>query len=248
MLVPFDNTVQLSGVNSLTFTTSETTAAILLISYELIDLSERYTPFTTIPATEVSTCSGVISSGEVIGSFDNSDYFTYSPIDFGLGANSIKITYAKGTTGGSFEIRKGDHETGEIIGTYSPANTESWGTFATVEIPIKTSYGIDQLTFRGTYSDGGIMNLKSFQLSPVSAGYICLDPTTRTHTASVQAAASAQTGANLVSIRCSAQQNTLSSLTRSANVFIGGTDAANEGTWVLPDGNAMTLPRAQIGG
>ncbi|GFH47586.1 hypothetical protein CTEN210_04061 [Chaetoceros tenuissimus] len=245
MLIPFDNTVQLSGVNSLTFTTSETTAAILLISYELIDLSERYTPYTTLSATEVSTSSGVFASGDIIGSFDNGDYFTYSPIDFGLGTNSIKITYAKETTGGSFEIRKGDYQTGEIIGTYSPARTDNWGTFITVEIPIKTSYGIDQLTFRGTYLNGGIfqgiMNLKSFQLSPVSAGYICLDTTTRKHTASVQAAAAAQTGANLVSIRCSAQQNVVSLLPITTNTWIGGTDAANEGVWVLPDGNAMTF-------
>ena len=86
------------------------------------------------------------------------------------------------------------------------------------------------------------MGLKSFQLSPVSAGYICLDTATRTHTVSVQAATSAQTGANLVSIRCSAQQDAVASLSSSTagGIWIGGTDAANEGTWVLPDGSAMT--------
>ena len=84
------------------------------------------------------------------------------------------------------------------------------------------------------------MNLKSFQLSPVSAGYICLDSTARTQPASVQAATSAQTGADLVSIRCGAQQNAVASLPITSGTWIGGTDAANEGTWVLPDGNAMT--------
>ena len=28
-------------------------------------------------------------------------------------------------------------------------------------------------------------------------------------------------------------------MSRNANVFIGGTDAVNEGTWVLPEGNAV---------
>jgi hypothetical protein len=239
MLIPFDKTIQFSGVSSLTFVTTETTPMMTLISYALIDLSERYTPFNIIIAAEVSTSSGVVLGSSTIGSFDIGDYFTYSPIDFGQGANSIKLTYSTVTSGATFEIRKGDHMTGEIIGTYSPAVTGSVSTYVTVEIPIKTSYGIDQLTFSGPTKDG-IMNLKSFQLSPVTAGYICLDTTARTHTASVQAAASAQTGANLVSIRCSAQQNAVTSLPISTGTWIGGNDSDNEGTWVLPDGSAMT--------
>ena len=92
-----------------------------------------------------------------------------------------------------------------------------------------------------------LLNLESFQLSPVSAGYICLDSTARTQTDSVQAATSAQTGADLVSIRCGAQQNALASFPITSVTWIGGTDAANEGTWVLPDGNAMTYSNWDTG-
>ncbi len=43
-----------------------------------------------------------------------------------------------------------------------------------------------------------------------------------------------------MSIQCGVQQNAVASMSRNANVFIGGTDAVNAGVWVLPDGNAMT--------
>ncbi|GFH47752.1 hypothetical protein CTEN210_04227 [Chaetoceros tenuissimus] len=232
MLIPFDNTVQLSGMNSLTFITTETTATMHLISYELIDLSERFTPFTTINATEVSDQNGIGASNGDSGFIDNGDYFMYSPIDFG-------ITFAKDTTGGRLEIRKGGVD-GEIIGNYLPVSTGGWEVYQTVDIPIKTTFGINELTFIARDLTYGLMGLKSFQLSPITAGYICLDTTARTNIASVQAAASAQAGSSLVFIRCSAQQNAVASMPVTTGTWIGGTDAANEGTWVFPDRSAMT--------
>lgn len=71
------------------------------------------------------------------------------------------------------------------------------------------------------------------------SGYICFQTKALTFENSVQAAATAD--AKLATIRCSEQNEKVTSLLPAgANAWIGGDDIDNEDTWMLQDGEIMT--------
>jgi len=154
-----------SGHHTLTFKGIEGGGILNLEKFKLSGLESRAEPYGAVLAREFETTTRirVVSDGG-IGYFDNGDYLKYSKINYGESAKSIKITYAKNNSGGRIEIRKGGVD-GEIIAEYSPVSTGGWSTFVTVQMPIKESSGIDDLTIVGRDSSG-VLDLMSFELSP----------------------------------------------------------------------------------
>ena len=153
-----------SGHHTLTFKGIEGGGILNLEKFKLSGLESRAEPYGAVLAREFETTTRirVVSDGG-IGYFDNGDYLKYSKINYGQSAKSIKITYAKNNRGGRIEIRKGGVD-GEIIAEYSPVSTGDWSAFVTVQMPIKESSGVDDLTIVGR-DVGGVLDLMSFELS-----------------------------------------------------------------------------------
>jgi hypothetical protein len=125
--------------------------------------------FAEVDADEYSSMKGIYmhSGGETIGWFDNGDHMTYESLNFGsLGTTkSIRVSYAKASTGGRMEIRLGGPE-GTLIGELYPKRTGSWDDYQDVYVNIKRVEGVHDVTFVGRDA-GGVLNLENFELTEV---------------------------------------------------------------------------------
>lgn len=100
---------------------------------------------------------GVTPATDYIGSTDAGDYVAYSvPLS---GVTKMKVDYSRQWTGeGSAEVRAGSL-TGPVIGTLTTANTGSWTTFSTTQIPLKPSTAT---TVYILFKAEGTGNIKTF--------------------------------------------------------------------------------------
>lgn len=102
------------------------------------------------------------TSGKNTGYFDQGDYFTFNNVDF-TDVKTIVLEYAKGNTGGQFELRQGGVN-GIILATYNPGATLGWTSYVHRPLAITENTRIDSLTVVGV-SGFGIGDFRSLRLS-----------------------------------------------------------------------------------
>ncbi len=161
------------GVNDITFVAKDSGGVLDLAWFELADFSERSDEYSRIPANEYSDQFGVrfenghSATGDfTVGDYDSGDYITYANVNFGPAGTtkSVKISYAKGNSGGSVLIKLGGAN-GAQIGEFTPVNTGGWGNWAEGSISLDVEVdGIHDLTFVGA-DGGGVLNLEWFEPS-----------------------------------------------------------------------------------
>jgi hypothetical protein len=103
------------------------------------------------------------NAGTTVGFIEGGDSLFYSnvPLD---GIKTLKIHYAKGVAGGSFEIRL-DSATGTLLGTLSPNTTTDWSTWADATVTLTATTGSHAIYLVATGSTAGILNLDWIELS-----------------------------------------------------------------------------------
>ena len=98
-----------------------------------------------------------------VGFIEGGDFLFYSGIAMD-GINTLQIHYAKGVDGGQIEVRL-DSATGQLIGTWTPASTGSWATWAGATVPLSAVTGTHTLYLVAVGSTAGIANIDWFELS-----------------------------------------------------------------------------------
>lgn len=164
----------LSGTHDITFVGKGINGILNLAWFELANFSERSDIYSRIPASEYSNQRGVqfFETGHSapydfgIGWYDTGDYMTYANVNFGpIGTSkSIKISYAKGNSGGTIIAKLGGSD-GTQIGQFTPQHTGGWYSWAvgTITLDIEVD-GIHDLTFVAT-GGSGVLNLQWFELA-----------------------------------------------------------------------------------
>ncbi len=161
------------GIHDLTFVGGEGSNIFYLAWFELSALTQRASPLSRIATDEYSNQNGVAfgttDEQTYVRNFENGDFITYTQINFGEPGTTkgILVNYANPhSVETGIDIRLGD-ATGEIIATFSPANTGSWRTYHTAYIGIDDVDGIHDLTFQGSRGIAGIsiMYFDWFELS-----------------------------------------------------------------------------------
>ena len=153
----------MSGIHDITFVARDTNG---ILNFKWFEPAYRSADaFPHVLATEYSDQSGLHSTYDQLTHFDQTDYVTYSSLNFGSSGatKSIRLSYAKGNSNGKIEMRLGGPQ-GVVIATYSPQYTGGWNDYVTVDIPIDLVEGVHDLTFIGTESNG-VWNLEWFELS-----------------------------------------------------------------------------------
>jgi len=156
------------GVHDVTFVAKEGDTILNIAWFEVSDFPKRSKIHARIAATEYSDQRGTSFHGPntSVGWFDNTDYMTYSSVNFGDRGTtfSLNFNYAKASHGGRIDIRLGGPD-GKLIGEYKPANTKNnWHAYETVNVGIDGVEGIHDLTFVGR-DVSGVWNLLWFELS-----------------------------------------------------------------------------------
>lgn len=138
----------ISGVHDITFVAKDSSGVLNFMWFEPTKRSADLNPF--VLATEFSDQSGLRSTYDKLGYFDDGDYATYSNLNFGpsFATKAIVVSYAKANTGGTVEIRL-DGPQGDVIATFAPHHTGGWDTFVTAHIPIDLVEGVHDITFVG---------------------------------------------------------------------------------------------------
>ena len=125
--------------------------------------------FAEVDADEWTSMKGIYmnNGGETIGGFENGDHMTYESLNFGpLGTTkSIRVSYAKGNTGGRMEIRLGGPE-GTLIGELYPKHTGGWGVYQDAYVNIKRVEGVHDVTFVGR-DHNGVLIFENFELTDI---------------------------------------------------------------------------------
>ncbi len=176
-----------------------------------------------------SAAGFIINDGDLFG-FNGS---TNSNGIFGGGAFSGVITSNFGAHSDNLFYFKVERKLGTIK---CYINEQEVASFANYNV------GVSTLTWRPWRA---VLKIFEWTVSSPSlleslldqAGYVCLQTDLNTYSDSVQAAQN--TGANLVSIRCSEQQAKVNLLPLVAYTWIGANDINSEGVWILADGHAM---------
>lgn len=106
-----------------------------------------------------------LEPGDVaVGYIEAKDTLWYSklPLD---GMTTLKVHYAKETSGGSLEIHL-DSATGTLLGTITPAATGAWTTWGDASATLPANKGAHDIYLVAAGGSGGIMNLDWLELSP----------------------------------------------------------------------------------
>ncbi len=121
-----------------------------------------------IEAENYAEMSGVIpgdgGSGRVVGYFDDGDWMKFENVDFGAGVRRLVMSVAKGSTGGSIEVRLGS-PTGALLGTFTAQPTGGWDRYTEQEINLVETAGLHDLYLVGAGSPG-VANLDWFRFFP----------------------------------------------------------------------------------
>ena len=120
--------------------------------------------FAEIQATHYFDSKGICGD-DAVGCFDNTDYITYGPVNFGPSGTTktIKVLFAKANGGGRMEVRLGG-STGTLIGEFKPWNTGGWNNYVEGVFTVDDVEGVHDVTFVAKDSSG-VLNLKTFQLA-----------------------------------------------------------------------------------
>jgi len=116
-----------------------------------------------IPASPVSSQSGITITAGNVSYFDANDWFCYDGIDL-TGVHNIVTNAASGNAGNQFAVRIGS-QTGFQIANFTSTNTGSYNTYANWTVPISNSPGVQKLCLFGL-SGTGIANVHSLTLNP----------------------------------------------------------------------------------
>jgi hypothetical protein len=114
--------------------------------------------FLTIEAEDYCDMSGVDTEDcdegeENVGWIDDDDWIMFSDVEFGDGADSVKVRVASKYTGGTIELRLGS-TTGTLIGTVSVPVTGGWQTWTTETVDVSGASGTQDLYL--VFTEGGI--------------------------------------------------------------------------------------------
>jgi len=130
-------------------------------------------PLATIAAADFFAQSGtrVESTNGNVGYFDNNDFISYGPINFGASGTTktIRVEFAKANNGGTMEAwlngSDGTHTGSDarLLGVFEPWHTGGWHNYKFDVFAIEDVDGVHDLTFVGK-DNGGVLNLKSFEL------------------------------------------------------------------------------------
>jgi hypothetical protein len=133
------------GLHDISFVGVASSGIMNLKSFELTDFAGRSAPLLQIDADQYADQKGILVNDSGISYFDAGDYVTYSNINFDS-ADGIRLTYAKGNSGGDVEIRLGD-ASGTLLHTFSPIRTGAWDMWIDGYIGLNGVSGIHDLTF-----------------------------------------------------------------------------------------------------
>jgi beta-glucanase (GH16 family) len=124
-----------------------------------------------IEAENYDEMSGVLpgdgGTGRVVGYFDAGDWMKFENLDFGAGVRRLVMSVAKGSAGGSVELRL-DSPTGTLIGTFIAQPTGSWDLYTEQEINIAETRGVHDLYLVGAGARG-VANIDWFRFFPDAA-------------------------------------------------------------------------------
>merc|ERR1712154_246354 len=87
-------------------------------------------PLATFSAGDYFASSNNLCGSGFIGCFDNNDFVSYGPVNFGPSGTtkSIRIEFSKGTQTGKLEARLGGPE-GDLLGVFEPWYTGGFHIF-----------------------------------------------------------------------------------------------------------------------
>jgi hypothetical protein len=103
------------------------------------------------------------NSNTDVGFIEGGDYLYFTGVAMD-GINTVQLHYSKGVSGGSVEVHL-DSNTGQLLGTLTPAVTGSWTTWADATFSLSSATGTHTLYFVFTGSTGGILDFDWFQVS-----------------------------------------------------------------------------------
>jgi lysophospholipase L1-like esterase len=119
--------------------------------------------FSAISAGDFDGSSGVSKSGGNAVDFDDGDWIKFSNVNFGGGANSVRINIALPTSnlGGKLEFRL-DSPSGPLIGSLATQTTGSFNTYSTKQARISGASGVHNLYVVGR-NRSDLANVQSLQ-------------------------------------------------------------------------------------
>ena len=128
----------------------------------------------------ISGAEGEEGSGTCLGWIEDGDWARYDGVEFGGGAEMIKVRTSSGTGGGVIEVRL-DAPDGELLGSVTVPGTGGWNAWSTHEVAIAPTAGTRSVVtvFRAPEgsTDQYLMNLAWFRPQETDA-----EPVERTTT------------------------------------------------------------------
>lgn len=118
------------------------------------------TPSPQIEAESLTSLSGAVNYGTVVGDFDNADWIRYSSVDFGSGRDHASFRLGTGTPGQDIQIRLGS-PTGTLVGTLTVTDTGGYGVHDTQCLSIAPTSGLQDVYLVGS-GVAGIANIDWF--------------------------------------------------------------------------------------
>ena len=103
-----------------------------------------------------------------VGYIEGGDYLYFNGVVMD-GITTLQLHYSKGASGGTLEVRL-DSPTGQLLGSLSPAQTNSWTTWSDATLSLTASTGTHVLYFVFTNSTSGIISFDWFQVSGTNTG------------------------------------------------------------------------------
>jgi len=154
-----------NGQQTLCFTGDTGSGIVNFRSFTLSSafVTKNFSLGNTIPASPVSSQSGITITAGNVTFFDVNDWFCYDGVDL-TGVHNIVANAASGTAGNRFLVRIGS-QTGFQIANFLTTSTGSYNTYGNWTVPISNSPGVQKLCFFG-FAGTGIGNIHSLTLNP----------------------------------------------------------------------------------
>jgi len=154
-----------AGQQTLCFTGDTGSGIVNFRSFTLssANVAKNFSLGSVIPASPVSSQSGITITAGNVSYFDANDWFCYDGVDL-TGVHNILANAASGNAGNQFSVRIGS-QTGFQVGSFTTSNTGSYDTYANWNVPISNSPGVQRLCFFGL-AGTGIGNVHSLSLNP----------------------------------------------------------------------------------
>ncbi len=108
--------------------------------------------------------------------FEGGDFLYYADVELD-GIDTLRLHYAKGVDGGKVEIRL-ESATGTLIGTWTPAVTNSWATWSDATVSLSPTTGVHTVYLVAAGTTAGIANIDWLEFS---AGGVNPGPTAKIH-------------------------------------------------------------------